>query len=121
MNERPRKKEVKEKSGNATKRQRLPPNKPTSKSEEGQEDKPEAGTNRRRDKRIYLRRGPIGGGTGGYSSLRGRLASLLANRSSWSKDDSVIQDQRRRYSPSSMDTNVRPSLRSIRGTLGKRE
>eukprot|EP00976_Prorocentrum_cordatum_P107947 1194736-Prorocentrum_minimum.AAC.1 len=36
-------------------------------SEEGQEDTPEAGTNRRRNKRIYPRRGPIGGGTRGYT------------------------------------------------------
>eukprot|EP00976_Prorocentrum_cordatum_P063384 1177076-Prorocentrum_minimum.AAC.1 len=39
-------------------------------SEEGQEDIPGPGTNRRRDKRIYPGQGPIGGGTRGYT--RGR-------------------------------------------------
>eukprot|EP00959_Pyramimonas_sp_CCMP1952_P464644 9486967-Pyramimonas_sp.AAC.1 len=37
-------------------------------SEEGQEDILRAGTNRRRDKRIYSGRGPIGRGTRGYTS-----------------------------------------------------
>eukprot|EP00976_Prorocentrum_cordatum_P031773 646498-Prorocentrum_minimum.AAC.2 len=39
-------------------------------SEEGREDIPKAGTNRRRDGRIYPRRGPVGGGTGGFSRDR---------------------------------------------------